>query len=92
MAEPLTFGSRLRSLRDAAGMTQEQLAVSVGITPLSLLRYENDQRVPRWDDVLRIAKALGVSVAAFEESASDDDQGDDAPDLPPDDPPRGKRK
>lgn len=37
---------KLADWRNAAGLTQEELADKIGLTPLSIARYENGTRVP----------------------------------------------
>lgn len=59
MSSPATFGGLLRQFREEAGLTQEQLSETAGITPLTLHRYETDQRSPQWEVVLVLATALG---------------------------------
>jgi transcriptional regulator with XRE-family HTH domain len=59
------FGPRLRELREAAGLTQVELAGRAGIHPQALVKLEAGNRVPSWDSVLALAEALGVSCDAF---------------------------
>jgi transcriptional regulator with XRE-family HTH domain len=62
------FAARLKALRTAAGWTMAQLGSSVE-PPMSapaIARYESGERVPTWSAVVRLARVLGVSVAAFE--------------------------
>src|SRR3954454_162347 len=61
------FAARLKELREAAGLTQEELAERSGVTRPGLFKIEQGVRVPRWDTVLALAEALGVSVAASAE-------------------------
>ena len=62
----LLFAARLKELRAASGQTQLQLAENAGV-PVSTVRgYENGQREPSLSNLLRLARALGVSLAAFE--------------------------
>jgi len=58
-----TFGARLRHLREAAGLSQSELADLAGVHRVALARYEADRVEPLFSAVLRIADALGVSVA-----------------------------
>lgn len=61
-----TFGERLRELRKAAGMTQEGLARAADLTTATVYKLEaNPDQDPAWSTVGKLAKALGVSVAAF---------------------------
>ena len=67
MAED-TFGARLKQLRERAGLTQEQLAGRVGMDGPSLAKLEEDLYTPIWLTVRALARALGVSCAAFEDT------------------------
>ncbi len=51
----------VRSMREAAGLTQAQLANMIGSSQPAIARIERgvDQRVPRWDTLRRIAVAVG---------------------------------
>lgn len=57
------FGSRLRAFRKKAGLNQTQLAEKIGVSLLTLFRWEKGERAPRVDEVKALAKALGVSEA-----------------------------
>jgi transcriptional regulator with XRE-family HTH domain len=56
--QPTGFGVRLKQLREAAGLTQEQLAARADM-------LEHGVREPVWSTVLASAKALGVNCLAF---------------------------
>jgi transcriptional regulator with XRE-family HTH domain len=61
------FGARLKSLREAAGLTMKQLGEKIA-PPLhgtAVARYEAGKRLPSWGAVVRIAVALGVTPDAF---------------------------
>jgi predicted ATPase/DNA-binding XRE family transcriptional regulator len=59
--EPTTFGSLLRRLRLAAGLTQEELAERAGISAKAVSDLERDPtRTPRLESVTLLADALGV--------------------------------
>lgn len=49
--------------RDRVGLTREQLSELAGIEANSIYRYETAKQVPNFPTVIRIAKALNVSVA-----------------------------
>lgn len=57
------IGDVILTARRAAGITQEGLAETLGVTQAALSRYENNQRTPEPDMVEAIAKALGLTVA-----------------------------
>lgn len=59
------FGERLRVLRVAAGMTQQQLADRLGMKATNITRLEAGGRTPSWETVLRIAKVLGIPTDDF---------------------------
>ena len=54
------FGERLKTLRKKAGLNQTQLAESVGVSLLTLFRWEKGERQPRLEDIKTLAKALNV--------------------------------
>ena len=62
-------GTILRSIREALGLTQTQLAERVGVKRDAVARWEamgvKSSREPRWSNVLALAAALGVSCDAF---------------------------
>jgi transcriptional regulator with XRE-family HTH domain len=53
----------LRHLREARGVTQEEVAHRAGLTVTAVARVERGRTDPAWSTVLRIADALGVSLA-----------------------------
>lgn len=58
----LNFGSHLQALRNSKGITQEQLAAEVGITVESISNIERGIHGPRFDNLEKIARALGTPV------------------------------
>jgi transcriptional regulator with XRE-family HTH domain len=63
----MTFAEKLRQLRDAAGLTQEQMAKRSGINLWTIRGYEQGRREPNWKGVLSLAKALNVAAEVFSE-------------------------
>src|SRR4051812_43980749 len=61
-----SFGDRLKSLREDAGLTQVDLAVKAGMHRFGIAKLEQGVREPSWATVQSLAKALGVSCSAFE--------------------------
>lgn len=55
------FGKRLKELRKANGYTIEQFADMVGISKSALGYYENDNRMPDIEILVRIADTLNVN-------------------------------
>ncbi len=75
----MTTGEQIRNYREAAGLTQSELAARIGTTPQNISQYERGLRNPKLETVQRIAGALGLdasllldpdSAAALRETAS----------------------
>src|SRR4051812_43828523 len=64
------FGERLRQLREAAGMSQQELADLAGCNKFTVAKMEAGRQEPAWPLVLALCKSLGVSVSTFEEAAA----------------------
>jgi transcriptional regulator with XRE-family HTH domain len=62
---PTGFGQRLRRLREAAGLTQEELGKRIGMHTLTVAALEQGRRDPLWSSVIDCAEALGVPVTEF---------------------------
>lgn len=58
-----SIGNRLRALREARALTQEQMAEAAGIGRITLVRIEAGQRSPRYDTLIKLAKALDTQPA-----------------------------
>jgi len=59
----LSLGERIREMRTAAGMTQEQLSSAAGIGRVTLVRLESGEQSPRYETLVAIARALGRAPA-----------------------------
>ncbi len=57
-----SFAQRLVRIRKSSGLTQVELAKTSGISPRMVAHYETKIQNPAPDTVLRLAKALKVSV------------------------------
>lgn len=55
------LGAELRECRTAAGLTQQQLGEQIGISYVSISRYETGTRTPKPEDVAQILATLGVT-------------------------------
>ena len=53
---------RLKHLRELALLTQEALARRLGVTPMTVWRWENGERNPSLDVLKNIARILECSV------------------------------
>lgn len=65
MVDPGWIAGRLRELRTAAGLTQQELAERVGVKREAVARWEKGDQEPGWSYVLALAAALGVDCTAF---------------------------
>lgn len=50
----------IKEAREKAGMSMDDLAKAVGVTPVSICRYEHGQRIPKTPIAKRIADVLGL--------------------------------
>ncbi len=55
----------LRRLRELRGITQKDLAISVGIDPSSLNQIEKGRRAPSFHTLTALADGLGCEVRDF---------------------------
>ena len=56
----MTVGENIKHFRKEKGYTQEELGYMVGLSGVAIMRYEKEQREPKQDILIKIAKALGV--------------------------------
>jgi transcriptional regulator with XRE-family HTH domain len=59
------FAGRLRELRDAKGLSREQLAELAGMKVGGIRDLEQGVRSPTWKTVLALCQALGVDCREF---------------------------
>ena len=60
--ETSTFGDRVAGAREAAGMTQKQLAKRLGVKLVTLQNWENDMAEPRANRLSMLAGMVNVSM------------------------------
>jgi transcriptional regulator with XRE-family HTH domain len=70
MSHTTPFARRLRQLRDAAGLTQTQLAEKAGLHRQGIAKLETGEREPAWATVQALAGALGVGCSEFEDGGA----------------------
>jgi transcriptional regulator with XRE-family HTH domain len=56
------FARNLRSRRQAAGLSQEQLAGRTGLHPTEISRLERAVREPRLGTMLKLARGLDIGI------------------------------
>lgn len=59
------MGTLIRSRREALGLTLYELGQQCGLSESELSRLEREERQPRFETVMKIAQALGVSAQDF---------------------------
>ena len=69
-----SFAARLKELREAAGLSQYALAKKSTLTKQAISILEKGDTDPSWETILKLARALEVTVDRF-------DTGDDPRDL-----------
>ena len=62
MESSAVIGTNLLNIRTRKGETQEQVADSIGISYVSLSRYETGQRMPKMNILAKLADHFGVTV------------------------------
>ena len=60
-----TYGARLKALREAIGLTQEELAEKAGLEPYAIKRMESGYLEPGMGQTARIAGALGIKTTVL---------------------------
>ncbi len=68
----MTIGESIRAHRQAAGLTQEDLADVISMTQTAVSYWETGKRQPGADDLVCIARALGCTVAELAGDAGGD--------------------
>ena len=58
----MTIGKRIALLRKEKGLTQEELASHMGVSPQAVSKWENDQTCPDISALPKLSKLLGVTV------------------------------
>lgn len=61
----MPVGSRIRALRKSAGLTQRELAESIGLTESAVRNYELGLRTPSDEQLDAMAEAMGVASEAL---------------------------
>lgn len=58
----MPFSTKLRELRKKQKLTQDELALKVGIHGRHIGKYENGQVMPNAETLIRIAKVFDISI------------------------------
>lgn len=60
-----SYGSNIKAAREAAGMTQEELGARLGVTGVTVMRYEKEVREPNLKTIAAISDILDTSVSSL---------------------------
>jgi transcriptional regulator with XRE-family HTH domain len=85
-----TIGKRLKELRERVSLSMYELARQSGVSGATLSRIEQGDRDPSWSTIVKLARALGVSVAEFDVGDQPREESDETPAEKK--PPHKKRK
>lgn len=71
MSSEITFGQRLRELREARNLSRAELAALAKLDSEAGIRNleQGVTKSPKWETVVALAEALGVSIDDFNEGA-----------------------
>ena len=84
-AEATTFGDRMTGAREAAGLSQAELAKRLGVKVKTIRAWENDRSEPRANRLQMLAGVLGVSIMWLLNGEGDGLEGPETPEELPDD-------
>ena len=59
----MNLGNNIRKIREAKGLSSKEVAISCKMDPAQYSRIENNKTDPALSSLIKIAKALGVTVA-----------------------------
>ena len=63
--------NKIKEYRKKAGLSQAELAQKVGVSEISIRKYENGERRPKLETLLSIADVLDVDINEFESLRND---------------------
>jgi len=81
IAPSTIFPARLKAARDLRGLNQDQLAARAGLQGSAVSHFETGGRKPSFDNLKRLADALGVSTD-YLLGRTDDPEGHAVPSDP----------
>ena len=61
----MQLGLHIKSRRKNLDMTQKQLAEKVGVTDVTISRYENGEREPSFTEFIKLCEVLGMKLDDF---------------------------
>ncbi|MGF7171499.1 transcriptional regulator with XRE-family HTH domain [Sphingobium xanthum] len=79
MKERNRLGYRIRSQREALGVSKSEFSRQVGVTPTAVHNWEENGVVPRTDMMIEIARVLGVNASDLTGRETEEDFEVDGP-------------
>ena len=76
-SDKLYFGDIIRQFRNAAGLSQDDLADRMGQSKSYISKLENNLRSPSPEMLIRLGRALGVAPGAILDRAAESYPADD---------------
>lgn len=74
----MSLGEKIKAVRQGTGMSVAQLARAVGVTEKAVSNWEANQRHPRFEHMVAIARATGEPLEHF---AGEETDGETAADT-----------
>lgn len=68
------MSTRLKTLRETAGMTQKEAALQIGVVQSAVSMWETGESFPRTELLHKIAKIYGCGIADLFESEQEETQ------------------
>lgn len=63
--DPIRIGTKVRPLRETAGLSQSAVAKSIGISITAYAKIERDESEPSWGVVIALAQLFQVDCRIF---------------------------
>ena len=64
----MNVGEKIREIRKSKNLSQKQLGERLGVSQAMIAQYENGDRNPKFETLLKIADALGVYIGKLDDS------------------------
>ena len=70
----MTFGERLKKIRQSVQKSQKQIQIETGIPQTTLSGWENDISEPTASDIIKLATVFNITVTQLLEGDEETDQ------------------
>ena len=58
----MNIGKRIKDAREFSHLTQKQIGDMIGVTAVTINRYEQNKREPKYEVLLKICEALNINI------------------------------